>query len=431
MKEVSTLQSRIEIKTAKKGTDFVGLNIDSNKIQVTFPIGYDTSLFNQKDLEDSEIRKELIALTSVIIESGKKREGNFTSSFFTRNGETNEFPVSACINLIVDFFENGLYKNQKQIIKKEKAGKINWSKTIKAVLPLLTKECSPIYVEYMVQKSLSNNRELITQIHEYCVWWAFNAIGFLFATYKPHKPNIKFNKKLFVYTITKNMQQTFSRRNILLFQNMLAILNSFDDENGVTKLTIGTTDFEHVWEHMIDKAYGQTENYRKEDFFPYSTWFLHNPAKEGNAGNLYPDTILLYKENETKKCAILDAKYYGYNSGDCGSLPSMESIAKQIHYGQYICSKAEKFGLLEPEKSIINIFLIPKNLQMISKEIEYIGLALEPWNLDQFYYKKILCFAIDTRSLIMDYSENDIRKATLTNSAKKILEEEQSIFHAN
>lgn len=429
MKEALTLQSKIEIKTAKKGTDFVGLNIDSNKIQVTFPIGYDTSFLNKKDLEDSEIRKELIALTSIIIESGKKREGSFSSSFFNKNGETNEFPVSACIYLIIDFFENGLYKNQKQIIKKEKSGKINWTKTIKAVLPLLTKDRSPIYVEYMVQKSLSNNHELITQIHEYCVWWAFNAIGFLFATYKPHKPNIKFNKKLFIYTISKNMQQTFSRRNIMLFQNMLALLNCFDDENGITKLTIGTTDFEHVWEYMIDKAYGQTENFRKEDFFPYSTWYLYNPSKEGNAGNLYPDTIMLYKENDTKKCAIIDAKYYGYHSGDCSSLPSMESIAKQIHYGQYIFSKAADFGLSEPEKSIINIFLIPKELTPIYKDIEYIGCAIEPWNLAEFNYKKILCFAIDTRSLIMDYSKNDIRKAILTNNARKIIEEEFPCEH--
>ena len=120
MKEALTLQSKIEIKTAKKGTDFVGLNIDSNKIQVTFPIGYDTSFLNKKDLEDSEIRKELIALTSIIIESGKKREGSFSSSFFNKNGETNEFPVSACIYLIADFFENGLYKNQKQYKKKKK-----------------------------------------------------------------------------------------------------------------------------------------------------------------------------------------------------------------------------------------------------------------------------------------------------------------------
>ena len=87
MKEALTLQSKIEIKTAKKGTDFVGLNIDSNKIQVTFPIGYDTSFLNKKDLEDSEIRKELIALTSIIIESGKKREGSFSSSFFNKNGK--------------------------------------------------------------------------------------------------------------------------------------------------------------------------------------------------------------------------------------------------------------------------------------------------------------------------------------------------------
>lgn len=424
MKEASTLHSKIEIKNAKKGTDFVGLNIDSSKIQVTFPIGYDTSFFTQKDLEDSEVRKELMSLTSVIIESGKKREGNFTSSFFTRNEKENEFPVSACINLIVDFFENGLYKNQKQIIKKEKSGKINWPKTIKTVLPLLTKESSPVYVEYMVRKSQSNDHELITQIHEYCVWWAFNAIGFLFAEYKPHKPNIKFNKKLFIYTINKNMQQTFSKRNILLFQNMLAILNCFDDERGITKLTIGTSDFEHVWEHMIDKAYGQTENFRKEDFFPYSTWFLHNPKKEGNAGNLYPDTIMLYKENEIKKCAIIDAKYYGYQSGDCGSLPSMESIAKQIHYGQYLFSKAEDFGLSEPEKSIINIFLIPKNLQPECKDIEYIGCAVEPWNSDKNYYNKILCFAIDTRALIMNYTKPDGRKELLIESAREIFEEE-------
>ena len=135
------------------------------------------------------------------------------------------------------------------------------------------------------------------------------------------------------------------------------------------------------------------------------------------------------KKTKLKKCAIIDAKYYGYHSGDCSSLPSMESIAKQIHYGQYIFSKAADFGLSEPEKSIINIFLIPKELTPIYKDIEYIGCAIEPWNLAEFNYKKILCFAIDTRSLIMDYSKNDIRKAILTNNARKIIEEEFPCEH--
>ena len=405
--------------TAKKGDDFVGFKVNNEKIEIHLPIGYEISSEQQSQLSDTELRKKISNLVSVIVETKHKREGELKSFIVTKSGKSYDFPVSACIFLIRDFFKNGYYTKKETVFSKDNSGKIHWEKTIKSIRPNLTKKNSPVYFDFCIRKSSVNDRELITEIHKYCIWHVFSVIGFLFSSYKPEKPHIHYNKKVFIKILNANMKQSFAQKETMLFQNMLALIENVDDEKSISSVTVGTTNFEHVWERMIDVAYGNTGEFKKEDFFPFAEWHIGN--RNNIAGNLYPDTISLYSHNNIKKCFIIDAKYYGYKNGDGNTLPSMESIAKQRHYGEYIYKNSDKFGITEPEKNILNVFLIPYNLTSCEnlKVPKYIGFADEPWNDNSKNYQTIHCMAIDCKTLIDNYSNDKERIVLLDQEVTK------------
>lgn len=398
-----------EFVTAKKGDDFVGFRADNKKIEINLPIGYEISEDQLSLISENELRKKITELVFVIAEFKEKKEGSFQSFVVTKNNKQCNFPISACLYLIKDYFQNGYYKTKEITISKGNSGKINWAKTIKNVKPELTKSLEPIYLDYFIRKSKVNDHKLISEIHKYCVWYAFNTVGFLFSSFIPKQPSIKYDKKLFINVIKHNLKNTFAQKELFLFQNMLALLEKWDDDLSFDKVIFGTTDFEHVWEHMIDIAYGETGIFNKEDFFPYAEWHLNNVS--GNAGNLYPDTICLFSQEKLHGCIIIDAKYYGYKDINYKTLPSMESIAKQIHYGQYVFKKASNFGIESPNTLIFNVFLIPANFssKKNTKKPCYIGYAIEPWNDNEKMFEKIFCFAIDCQSLINNFSKDKER----------------------
>lgn len=419
---IFSLKDKITFSYATKGNDFVGCKVSNEKIKVTLPIGYKT--LNLTDMNDEEIRLVIQKLVFAIVNEGKKREGEFHGHINTTIDQSYDVPVSACYFLIMDYLKNGYYTTSEPSFQQRTSGKIDWNKTIKTVKPSFTKEGDPVYLQYVVRKSQINDEEMITQIHKYCVWFAFNTFGFMLTSFNPEKPLLKYNKKLFVKIIKKALASTFSRHESELFHNMLALLEILDNDCNFHSVIIGTTNFEHVWEYMIDTAYGETETFKKEDFFPNSTWLIEtdgNKIKKGRAGNLIPDTICLKKKEEEKYCYIFDAKYYGYSLEDIHSLPEMSSIAKQIHYGQYVYHKADDFGITDRTHNIFNAFLLPGNLSDLKNSVQprYIGYARETWNKEKKSYDFIYSYILDTASLINDYSYSIKRINELTDSILK------------
>jgi hypothetical protein len=164
----------------------------------------------------------------------------------------------------------------------------------------------------------------------------------------------------------------------------------------------GTDDFDHVWEKLIDRAFGESN---KENYFPRSRWLLdYGKYKEKHP--LMPDTIMIYND----KYYILDAKCYKYGrTGNPDHLPNGSSINKQIPYGEYL----EKYMGVNAD-SLFNAFIMPYNMEEnkfgLNSFVGNIGEAIGDWRYNKKYYEHIQGIVMDTRYLMYHYAGKPMKE---------------------
>ena len=355
---------------------FVGLRCDDGDISINFPMGYHISEDNK------ELRKDIILLFTTLAANTERRESELLaqgSSF-----DEVEFPLQSYIYLIKDFFARGYYREQEVSYKIAKAGKVNWNRTIKTQRPYI-QDTDVFYLDFVTKKNSIKENELITLIHEYCVYESFERIGWLFTKIMPKKPRIEKRERVFRSVLKEKIANTFNDRNRMLFRHMLAIIDFEGDKDSDKNYRYGTYRFEYVWEKMIDKVFG-VEN--KADYFPKTAWYV-NGDRYDNA-SLEPDTIMLCGSN----VYILDAKYYKFGvSGKAWDLPESTSINKQITYGEYVANE-EKFKKKHGNNmKVYNAFLMPfdslKSKYPNNPEMLKVGEAVSNWKDNSEEYQKI------------------------------------------
>lgn len=342
---------------------FVGLKYSENKLQIYFPVGYAHS----DSADEKQIRKEILNLISVLSSFGEKCEMLKASDLFSKSSDV-LFPIHAYLFIISDFLNHGYFTQKETVYKKSPSGKINWSRTIKQVRPQLVNE-SIFYFDFITQHTDYNQNELISQIHKFCVYECFSKIGYLFSSFIPQKPAIKFNKILFNSVIKIQAAKTFNENHLLLFKNMLDVINYLDSSNENKNFIYGTQNFHHIWEALVDSVYGEKD---KEKFYPKVYWKLKNGKSysQNKYNSLRPDTIMITNRGkQNQKIFVLDSKYYRYGATkNPNHLPDSSSVVKQIAYTQYIENTNNKIPKdvqknLNPQK-IYNAFIMPSDNQL-------------------------------------------------------------------
>lgn len=132
-----------------------------------------------------------------------------------------------------------------------------------------------------------------------------------------------------IVIVRDKLARTFDDKRKTLFQNMKDMLEYLDEKTSDKRFYFGTDNFDHVWERLIDRAFGEQD---KDKYFPRSRWLLdYGTYKEKHP--LMPDTIMIYNG----KYYVLDAKCYRYGVTNIPDhLPNGSSINKQITYGEYL-----------------------------------------------------------------------------------------------
>lgn len=171
----------------------------------------------------------LLTLINVLSSFGIP-EAELDRNDFRSKHQNVEFPIHAYLFIISDFLNHGYYQKKEQIYKRGTSGKINWSRTIKQVRPQIAED-SPVYLEFITRRTLHNKNALLTLIHKYCVYESFQKLGFLFSSYKPQKPELAFNKSLFCSVIKSKIASTFNEKDLLLFKNMLDMIDYLDNSS--------------------------------------------------------------------------------------------------------------------------------------------------------------------------------------------------------
>ena len=306
-------------------------------------------------------------------------------------------------------------------------GKINWSRTIKTIKPIVS-ETGIAFLNFMIRKNRIQENQLITELHKYCVYKAFELFGFLYTTSFPEKgfldeSDISKNRKHYAQFLQDKIDSTHLESNIELFSNMLELINNLDCEDETTDAVYGTTSYQVVWENMVDSVFGTISQGQKEKYFyPHTKWSF----KPYRNAPLRPDTIMILGEGKNRKCFIIDSKYYSYTTlrekeiGDedgqetvlvHGSIPGTDSIQKQITYAQYIDKdiknyNAEKHSKYRfAHKDIYNVFILP--VESPGSTLNYIGRATSDWNDNSKNYHKIHAVTLDTKFLLENFGRNN------------------------
>ena len=412
-KRVKPLVERCHINTNDDGDRFVGIKADSENAMVYFPIGY--------QLPDSEedIRRDILHLISVLSEFSAKDDRVLHMNKFEAPQSVN-FPVNAYMEVLNYFLvQNTYYTDKEPMYKTSDRGNADWEKTIKQQKPLLQANNSPVYLKQTVRVSSPNDRKLITQIHKYCVYESFQALGWLFTPNLPPKPDFVVNIPRFIIELNDRLVRTNNDQDKRLFASMVSMLRYIDESTNQKQFYFGTDSFEYVWEKLIDQVFGIPN---KQDYFPKAKWSMkYGNNREFDA--LMPDTIMICNG----KYYVLDAKYYRYGiTGNQFHLPEGKSIHKQITYGEYI-SNNERFKLTDGSKpQVYNAFLMPynsnNNIFDLRGVFENIGEATGEWKESNKAYEHVQGILVDINYLMHHYVGNHESKILeLANSIEKAL----------
>lgn len=401
------IRERCHVNTNEDGDSFVGVKADTEDAIIYFPIGY------QLPDNDDDLRVDINNLLGVLASFMKEDKVIEASKF--EAPRTVDFPMHSYLKIIRDFLRTGRYYVETDPqYKTDTKGNANWARTVREQRPLLQKNGSLIFTNMTVRSVTPNANKQITQIHRYCVYEAFEKMGWLYVPFMPDKPGPHPEIKESIYILNKKLATTHNDVEQELFTAMRDMLKYIDERSSDKQYFFGTDFFENVWERMIDKAFGVED---KEQYFPRTRWLL-DYGRDREKRPLQPDTIMVYGD----KYYVLDAKLYRYGwTANPEHLPNGSDINKQITYGEYI-----KRSKNLPNERLYNAFIMPynkdNNLFMINGNMGNIGEAVGDWRENTQYYERIQGIVVDTRYLMYNYiGTSEKQKKELAECIEKAL----------
>lgn len=382
------IRDRCHVNTNDDGDSFVGVKADTDDAIIYFPIGY------QLPANDDDLRVDINNLLGVLAAFMKEDRVIEVSKF--EAPRTVDFPMHAYLKVIRSFLRMGRYYIETDPqFRTDTKGKTSWPRTVREQRALVQKNGSLVFTNMTVRSVTPNANKQITQIHRFCVYEAFEKMGWLYVPFMPDKPGPHPGIKESIYILDKKLVATNDDVEQELFNAMRDMLVYIDERSSDKQYFFGTDFFENVWERMIDKAFGVED---KEQYFPRTRWLL-DYGRDKEKRPLQPDTIMIYGD----KCYVLDAKLYRYGwDPKPEHLPNSADINKQITYGEYI----EQTRRL-PNEKLYNAFIMPynkeNNLFMLNSNFGNIGEAVSDWKANVKNYERIQGIVVDTRYLMYNY----------------------------
>lgn len=401
------IRERCHVNTNADGNSFVGVKADTDDAVIYFPIGY------QLPDDDDQLRVDINNLFGVLAAFMKEDKVIEESKF--EAPRTVDFPMHAYLKVIRNFLQTGRYYVETDPqYKTDTKGHANWPRTVREQMALIQKNGSMIFTQMTVRSVTPNANKEITQIHQLCVYEAFDKLGWLYVPYMPEKPVTHPPVKKAIYILEQKLAATHNDVEQELFGAMKSMLTYIDDKSAEKQYYFGTDYFDRVWERMIDIAFGEDD---KEQYFPRTRWLL-DYGRDKVKKPLMPDSIMIYGD----KYYVLDAKLYKYGwTAVADDLPNGSDINKQITYGEYLARTRSL-----PDEKLFNAFIMPYNMQDnlfgITGTMGNIGEAVGDWRANDRNYERIQGIVVDTRHLMYNYiGTPEEQKRELAECIEKVL----------
>lgn len=368
------------IPKSKVESEYIGLNLKEDLPSFIFPCQY----FVNDNVSEKEKKIEARKILTIL----KKIQRDYLTGGI--NAELEQF--YSMIWLIQDYINHGYYVETEQITKISNNGKINWKQTLKNN-SILYDGKNVVFKDFYRDKKIIDSSQILTQIYKACLKHSVNEIGFILNVNLTEYSIYEIERdKVFLNTfLKKELNQTFRDYKKTLINHLLSIINNQNSKNKDKGYSIFDSEFEYVFEFLVNKVFGNKE---VKEFYNKYYYYLPDENSKYKASKLRPDTIMQYED----VYYIIDSKYYNYGyTKNAKDLPQSSSISKQIGYNHYLRNQLN----INDKIKVKSIFMLPYSSKIKDEYLEKIGYAVKENNVDED--DKIAVLLVDLKELINTY----------------------------
>lgn len=272
-----------------------------------------------------------------------------------------EDSLHVMVELVSDYVENGVYRDDEHVDEINGKGRILWQRTIQKTLPFI-QDGEPIYMELHTRRKQEDDQNFFTRMHHYLAHQAWSVLNWLKIDALLSLPGLPaqedsdsdFSEKDYMLDrIRAELSQQFDSRRRYLLQLMERYLSREEESfcNGFH--TFGKTEFHTVWEEACRVAFGMEKSTPEQMEASKPFWdFGIKGAHCGSA--LEADMVKV----DGRKHTILDAKYYVPDSSKAAkelvaAMPGIQDIIKQQLYELALRKKYPQV------QEVANAFILP------------------------------------------------------------------------
>lgn len=338
--------------------------------------------------ESDKIFEKFKTIIKVIEKYNQKEQLVYLYNGEDESKQFNRHAIS--LHIINDYFENGLYSNQQEVIEQNGDGEILWNKTINETFAYI-KNNTPYYLDFYTRDNTENDFDYIRRLHAAIVSKCSqdlnqNRLLELFSLQEAELTgeNISdFGDEDYIkYRLERELKNQFVTKKQSLLKTLYTYISEQNSNQSDSSFSLyGTNAFNLVWEaacgsmfcnmynsswtvkklensHLIDSNYEKPlSSKRISDFIEKPEWKICEQNVQYD-GDLIPDIVTLRKENSGNTAIyILDGKYYllSIQNGKLYGNPGIQDVIKQYAYNAALKSFIDEFSIGE----IANAFLIP------------------------------------------------------------------------
>ena len=307
------------------------------------------------------------------------------------NEDITEFNLlSFTLDLLQDYYENGLYSSDKTIIEENGCGEILWEKTINEQNVYFSNNV-PLYLDLYTVNDIVNEEDLFRRLHRTIITGCCEETKSILEVLDITPVNISDeriedfgNEEYIKYELKQEITQQFITRKQAVLYRMLSYIEREKNHKSNEEISfVGTNSFNLVWEDVCAcvmddclnktlleiglKAYGDIKDSDMViNVIPKPKWKHSRSNKIHEAKKtLIPDLISI----QDGKLSIYDAKYYKIRLDENGvsHQPGVGDVTKQYLY-ELAYRELAKTNKLDINR---NAFLIPSD----EEREEVIGVA--------------------------------------------------------